>query len=537
MMASLRQNLMDRINNIDIDDLEYAERDLCFYELVSLGFLLYGREKTTSEYILQKLIVLQQNPPEGKGDATASSDILRKYATINTNTWRVNIVEALSIIRAKKVLRKLGLKWSELHDIYLPHIPELSVHIHPMLKALYKICERLTPSQAGRLVIKINEMHLSHESQNLRFYDYSNLEVFLLFWLTRGVIAIGDQNLQGVDMLNLISYFKLNDLDSMKAILVDTIDHNKCQVNLPRADVPVSSNNNQQRNSARQESDANKDSGAVMESLDMLLSAEQSQPNVNGVFAPDNEEFDGSERYIIRNQKAGYVLIINQSSFYADSNPEWKHLLPKIPFKKHRAGTDADRDNLKKLFSSFGYTPLVYDNVTHVEMLNIINQTVQKSLIRDSLIVCILTHGMEGVVYGCNSIPVSINSIKDIMADDSLKGKPKLLIVQACQKDTAPLNTSVSNGYKSFEPDVYADMLTAMSSIAGTEALRHTITGSWFIESLCKFIEKWSDRKHMVDILTIVTADVAKRRDKNDYMLPIMTSTLRKDFFLPPRIQ
>ncbi|XP_075155958.1 caspase-8-like [Haematobia irritans] len=80
MMASLPQNLMDRINNIDIDDLEYAERDLCFYELVSLGFLLYGREKTTSEYILQKLIVLQQNPPEGKGDATASSDILRKYA-------------------------------------------------------------------------------------------------------------------------------------------------------------------------------------------------------------------------------------------------------------------------------------------------------------------------------------------------------------------------------------------------------------------------------------------------------------------------
>lgn len=104
-------------------------------------------------------------------------------------------------------------------------------------------------------------------------------------------------------------------------------------------------------------------------------------------------------------------------------------------------------------------------------------------------------------------------------------------------------------------------MLTAMSSIAGTEALRHTISGSWFIESLCKLTAKWCTRlvyliifsfvyknsifsfnlifvftfrKHMVDILTNVTADVAQRSDKNEYMLPIMSSTLRKDFFLPP---
>lgn len=100
-----------------------------------------------------------------------------------------------------------------------------------------------------------------------------------------------------------------------------------------------------------------------------------------------------------------------------------------------------DRDNLKELFVSFGYTPLVHDNLTHVEMLHIIRETVKKSLLRDSLIVCILTHGMEGVVYGCNSIPISINTIKAAVAEDSLKGKPKLLIIQACQKNTAPLDT------------------------------------------------------------------------------------------------
>ncbi|XP_013105770.1 caspase-8 [Stomoxys calcitrans] len=543
-MGSYRRNIMERINDIDIDDLEYVERDLCFYELVSLGFLLYGREKTTSEYILQKLIVLQQNPPKGKGNfgLAGSSDILRKYATINNTTWRVNIVEALAIIRAKKVLRKLGFSWQELHDIYLPHIPEVNVYIHPLLKALYKISERLSIAQAGRMVIKINETYLRHESQNLRFYDYGHLEVFLLFWMTRDVIAIGNQNLQGADVLNLISYFKQNDLDSMKAVLVDTINHNSVHGNYRRATNNTSNTvaDNVVQSAAgnavgRQETE-DKDSGAVMDSRDMSLSAEHMQPQPNGFPRTDHEDFDCTERYVIRKQQAGYVLIINQSKFYEETNPEFKNLLPKIPFKPYRAGTDVDRDNLKALFSSFGYTPLVRDNLTHEEMQHVIGQTVQKSLIRDSLIVCILTHGMEGVVYGCNSIPVSINTIKAIMAEDTLKGKPKLLIIQACQKNIAPLDTSVSNAENQLEkqPDAYADMLTAMSSIAGTEALRHTMTGSWFIESLCKLTAKWCTRKHMLDILTNVIADVAKRHDKNEYMLPIMSTTLRKDFFLPP---
>lgn len=294
-----------------------------------MGFLLYGREKTTSQYILQKLIVLQQNPPKGKGTAEAGNDILRQYATINTTNWRVNIVEALAIIRAKKVLRKLGFVWQELHDVYLPHIPEISLHIHPLLKALYKICERLSVVQAGRMIMKINEKHLRHEAENLRFYDYSNLEVFLLFWITRDVIAIGDDQLQGADVLNLISYFKVNDLDSMKSILIETLNHNSARENLTNTSnkqaVNVVTQTNVPINSRiatnRENTETNKDSGAVMDSLDMD-SGEQI-PQTNGM-SEKQEEFDYTERYVIRRQHAGYVLIINQNEFYADPNPEVK---------------------------------------------------------------------------------------------------------------------------------------------------------------------------------------------------------------------
>lgn len=289
-----------------------------------MGFLLYGRERSHSEFILQKLLVLSKNPPKGKGTLVAvngavqaGSDILQKYATINVNTWRLHIVEALAIIKAKKVLRKLGFGWQELQDHYLPHIPELSIHIHPLLKALYNVCERLTIVQASRMVIKINEMHLPQESQQFRFYDYSQLEVFLLFWMTQRIVFIGDQNLEGVNVQILLSYFKLNEMDSAKSILVDTINHNS-QHEVPGY-VPVAAGNNASVNPV---DETNKDSGAIMDSLEMI-SDELAQLNV-GVEEQQQEEIDSTERYVIRREHAGFIVIINQSEFYEDTNPDVK---------------------------------------------------------------------------------------------------------------------------------------------------------------------------------------------------------------------
>ena len=45
-----------------------------------------------------------------------------------------------------------------------------------------------------------------------------------------------------------------------------------------------------------------------------------------------------------------------------------------------------------------------------------------------------------GSVYGSNSIPVEISEIEHIITGDTLVGKPKLLIIQACQKDESPIN-------------------------------------------------------------------------------------------------
>ncbi|XP_037826569.1 caspase-8-like [Lucilia sericata] len=523
-MSFRPKNIMKRIQDIAVEDLQYIETDLCYYQLVSLSFLLFGADSNAYGYILQKLIILAQQPPQGKGlGATGqlvTSGILTNYANINPETWRLHLVEALAIIRAKRVLRKLGLLWQEIYHHYLPHVAEISVYVHPLLKVLYKIAERLTPEQAGRLIHYIHTKY--DECQHLRFYDYSYLEVFFLNWLTKGVIAVGNRNLENSNIQILIEFFKFNDMDSFKDLLLETINQQLDNVTINQEQQAV--NNDR----LEEQPEVDKDSG-ISVSHDSCTTTQLSE-----VKAELSGDFDAAERYKITKENAGYILIINQNTFYEETDPSLQHLLPEKKFNPKRNGTDIDRDRLKAVFSSYGYIPLVFNNLTHWEILHHIRETTKKSLLKDSIIICMLTHGMEGAVYGCNSIPVAIAEIKEILTADTLMGKPKMLLFQACQKHDPKVDTTSTKSIQKFSPDAYADILLGISAIKGTESLRDPEKGSWYIESLCKFVQKYGNRKHMADILTAVTREISKKRaSENDFMLPETYTTLRKELYLP----
>ena len=91
-----------------------------------------------------------------------------------------------------------------------------------------------------------------------------------------------------------------------------------------------------------------------------------------------------------------------------------------------------------------------------MEIINSIHQIAVKSIVYDSVIICILSHGIEGstahlkmieilnnitlnkiitgVVYGANSIPVTIKEIDQTLANATgLLNKPKMILIQACQ--------------------------------------------------------------------------------------------------------
>lgn len=119
----------------------------------------------------------------------------------------------------------------------------------------------------------------------------------------------------------------------------------------------------------------------------------------------------------------------------------------------------------------------------------------------DAFICCILSHGEIGVVFGTDWKPLRIKQItKAFKATDqsALTGKPKVFLIQACQ------GPNIQRGVllKDMEADSYpplsipeeADVLLAVATVEDHKAFRHTIDGSWFVQSVCQQLKECCPR-------------------------------------------
>ncbi|XP_016986517.1 caspase-8 [Drosophila rhopaloa] len=495
-------NLLTQLDAIDQNDLVYVERDLNFAQKVGLCFLLYGDDHSDATYILQKLLPMTRSE-------FPQSDLLLQYAKSRPETWKRRLVEALCIIGARQVLRRLGLRWQELRVHYLPHIGGITLHVHPLLKSLYRICEQLSLAQSGRLVLDVGEKVARQQAGDpLRFYDPSYLEIFLLDWLTRGCIRLGDINATGSDVQLLIEHLKFNDLQEHAKLLIDTINSNAPDESQVVVDPPLTIKREVQS--------------------DSQPAAAYSQRRKNALE--------------LSRENAGIALIINQREFHQKVSEDLTKYLS-LNRLRDRVGTDIDKGRLTEVFSSMGYKVEAHNDVDHLGIVQLIRSACDRSVLLDSLVVCILSHGFEEAVYGANSIALRITDIENVLCSyENLYNKPKFLIIQACQEE-APNKGERNEQALPFKlnvttqsPGQHVNMVRAMSTVNGFAALRHTHNGSWFIQCLCDAIVQHSDSEHIADILTIVTNDVAEKRGKNDEsMVPKFNSTFRQHVYLPPR--
>ena len=114
------------------------------------------------------------------------------------------------------------------------------------------------------------------------------------------------------------------------------------------------------------------------------------------------------------------------------SEEEWKRLE-----MKKRSGTQHDVDRIKKLFEGgLGFKVLVWDNLTK-DGIDSKMEWIQRQRGLSCLALFILTHGGEGGQLTASDEYFSLN--EDVMAEllpdksPNLKGKPKMLFIQACQ--------------------------------------------------------------------------------------------------------
>ncbi|XP_036372443.1 caspase-3-like isoform X2 [Megalops cyprinoides] len=179
-----------------------------------------------------------------------------------------------------------------------------------------------------------------------------------------------------------------------------------------------------------------------------------------------------------------------------------------------RNGTDVDAGNVMKVFGKLGYKVKVYNDQTVDQIKQVLFAASRDDHSQSASFVCVLlSHGDEGILFGTDG-SVELKALTSLFRGDrctTLVGKPKLFFIQACR------GTDLDGGIETDSVDdrapekipVEADFLYAYSTAPGYYSWRNTMTGSWFIQSLCEMITRFGKELELMQIMTRVNHKVA----------------------------
>lgn len=158
-------------------------------------------------------------------------------------------------------------------------------------------------------------------------------------------------------------------------------------------------------------------------------------------------------------------------------------------------------ESLRKVFEWLGFEVRIHRDLDKQEMLSVVKVLSKKDHSQmDCLVCCVLSHGLEGNVYGVDGYPVSIKELMtpfDGLGCRSLVEKPKLFFIQACQgnKEQKPVekdgggddDDNISSDAQATEsiPNG-ADFLLGMATVPSYVSFRDKNSGTWYIRSLCQ---------------------------------------------------
>ncbi|KAL8603876.1 hypothetical protein ACOMHN_049694 [Nucella lapillus] len=211
----------------------------------------------------------------------------------------------------------------------------------------------------------------------------------------------------------------------------------------------------------------------------------------------------------------GICLIINNRDFYKDPHKmEAKEMVS-------REGTNVDRDKLKATFEQLNFHVMTQDNCKDSDMLQLVHYaSSQNHQDFDCFVCCILTHGIQGALYGVNGMTVPIRDLTApfrTQACPSLADKPKLFFLQACQgrdKQGGHASDMQTDCVMTDSPPELipneSDFLLGYATVPGFVSYRSKTRGSWYITKLTENLNKHAFDHDVLDILTLVNYEVGK---------------------------
>ncbi|XP_033097760.1 caspase-3-like [Anneissia japonica] len=280
---------------------------------------------------------------------------------------------------------------------------------------------------------------------------------------------------------------------------------------------------------------------------------------------------DPERVYKMEASPRGFAVIIN--------NEKFTNL-------KQRLGTQYDVRNLTYVFKQFNFSVSNHENLTATRMRMLFQDLSNLDHSKcDCLIVCVLTHGMQGGLYGTDEGIVNIEEITNYFHANrcpTLAGKPKLFFLQACrgesidngiestdgsaiidernahatgqsfnfyaQPSDARVMTDLRNGHQEAMGMDYidamrnklpsqSDILLAYATVQGYVSWRNSERGSWFIQALCEVLLAHASTEDLLSMMTMVNQKVAhayestKGRHKQ---MPAPVTMLRKKLYFFP---
>lgn len=276
-----------------------------------------------------------------------------------------------------------------------------------------------------------------------------------------------------------------------------------------------------------------------------------------------------------RMERPGICLVINNRSFKL-ARDAGKDL-------EDRDGTDKDANVLRNVFEG-----LFRFKVNEVQ--DCTGEGIQQALLDqftelergrceyDCFACVILTHGDKDGILGVDGNPVSLEFLKEINIkyDDngdksprcpSLVGKPKVFFIQACQGaetdqgtrrvavDGPELESPAASltpaapprGTSNRPPEVsaqhvvgkcplLADIYIAKAVVSGYKCYRHTMDGTWFIQTLASVFRAHAHNSDLHSLMTRISHDVGctQTKDGHTQQPEVHTCTLTKKLFFRP---
>ena len=260
-------------------------------------------------------------------------------------------------------------------------------------------------------------------------------------------------------------------------------------------------------------------------------------------------------RYAINENYSLDLYLININKFEGDPELE-------------RHGSLKDVQNVEKTFNKLGFSVYSYSDLTSNEMKKLFADVGNKDHSKTNLVFfVIMSHGdidvktNHDLILCSDNRPVKLaDLIQPVKECVSLRGKPKVIFVQACRGDTefspqienknsskknvinnlvtdqSPSNVAfqsqdmfLNNMNPKKNADNYSDYLIFYGTTKNFVALRHEENGSFFIQTLCECFEIYS-KNHNVD--SILQKVIEELKSNTNQVAQIMEKTLTKDLYI-----